>query len=98
MLNVCRYQNGVVRMQSVTFDACPFLLYNSLLVSNDENGGGENTSLSAKCDFFLSSSYIGKTGQMAADLDMDVSGGEGWGDDAELQLDEGKSLRYSLSR
>uniref|UniRef100_A0A674MXP7 COPI coat complex subunit alpha n=1 Tax=Takifugu rubripes TaxID=31033 RepID=A0A674MXP7_TAKRU len=30
----------------------------------------------------------GKTGQMAADLDMDVSGAEGWGDDAELQLDE----------
>lgn len=28
---------------------------------------------------------------MAADLDMDVSGGEGWGDDAELQLDEGNS-------
>ncbi len=27
---------------------------------------------------------------MAADLDMDASGGEGWGDDAELQLDEGK--------
>lgn len=31
---------------------------------------------------------------MAADLDMDVSGAEGWGDDAELQLDEGKSWRY----
>lgn len=27
---------------------------------------------------------------MAADLDMDTSGGEGWGDDAELQLDEGE--------
>lgn len=27
---------------------------------------------------------------MAADLDMDAPGGEGWGDDAELQLDEGK--------
>lgn len=40
------------------------------------------------CVFF---SYTGKTGQMAADLDMDVSGGEGWGDDAELQLDEGNS-------
>lgn len=39
--------------------------------------------------FFFS--YIGKTGQMAADVDMDVSGGEGWGGDAELQLDEGKS-------
>lgn len=33
---------------------------------------------------------VGKAGQMAADLDMDTSGGEGWGDDAELQLDEGK--------
>ncbi|KAM7379705.1 hypothetical protein PAMP_005239 [Pampus punctatissimus] len=30
----------------------------------------------------------GKAGQMAADLDMDAPGGEGWGDDAELQLDE----------
>lgn len=27
---------------------------------------------------------------MAADLDMEAPGGEGWGDDAELQLDEGK--------
>lgn len=27
---------------------------------------------------------------MAAEVDMDASGGEGWGDDAELQLDEGK--------
>ena len=27
---------------------------------------------------------------MAADLDMEAAGGEGWGDDAELQLDEGK--------
>lgn len=26
---------------------------------------------------------------MAADLNMDAPGGEGWGDDAELQLDEG---------
>lgn len=34
-------------------------------------------------------SLVGKAGQMAADLDMDASGGEGWGDDAELQLDEG---------
>lgn len=30
---------------------------------------------------------------MAADLDMDASGAEGWGDDAELQLDEGKHSR-----
>lgn len=35
-------------------------------------------------------SIVGKAGQMAADLDMDTSGGEGWGDDAELQLDDGK--------
>lgn len=35
-------------------------------------------------------SVIGKAGQMAADLDMEAPGGEGWGDDAELQLDEGK--------
>lgn len=31
---------------------------------------------------------------MAADLDMDASGGEGWGDDAELQLDEGKFSHF----
>ncbi|KAG7248287.1 hypothetical protein CRUP_002354, partial [Coryphaenoides rupestris] len=30
----------------------------------------------------------GKAGQMAADLDMEAPGGEGWGQDAELQLDE----------
>uniref|UniRef100_A0A8C2ZI24 Coatomer subunit alpha n=1 Tax=Cyclopterus lumpus TaxID=8103 RepID=A0A8C2ZI24_CYCLU len=30
----------------------------------------------------------GKAGQMAADPDMEAPGGEGWGDDAELQLDE----------
>ncbi|KAF3857928.1 hypothetical protein F7725_011129 [Dissostichus mawsoni] len=30
----------------------------------------------------------GKAGQMAADADMEAPGGEGWGDDAELQLDE----------
>lgn len=39
---------------------------------------------------FFFFSVLGKAGQMAADLDMDTSGGEGWGDDAELQLDEGK--------
>lgn len=26
---------------------------------------------------------------MAADLDMEAAGGEGWGDDAELNMDEG---------
>ncbi|CAB1326504.1 unnamed protein product [Coregonus sp. 'balchen'] len=30
----------------------------------------------------------GKAGQMAADMDVDAPGGEGWGDDAELQLEE----------
>uniref|UniRef100_A0A8C7RB55 Coatomer subunit alpha n=1 Tax=Oncorhynchus mykiss TaxID=8022 RepID=A0A8C7RB55_ONCMY len=30
----------------------------------------------------------GKAGQMAADMDVDAPGGEGWGEDAELQLDE----------
>ncbi|KTG45305.1 hypothetical protein cypCar_00043705 [Cyprinus carpio] len=30
----------------------------------------------------------GRAGQMVADLDMDASGGEGWGEDAELHLDE----------
>lgn len=38
-------------------------------------------------------SALGKAGQMAADLDMDAPGGEGWGEDAELQLDEGNPLR-----
>lgn len=37
-------------------------------------------------------SVAGKAGQMAADLDMDAPGGEGWGEDAELQLDEGNSV------
>lgn len=37
-------------------------------------------------------SLTGKAGQMAADLDMDAPGGEGWGDDAELQLDEGNFI------
>lgn len=35
---------------------------------------------------------VGKAGQMAADLDMDAAGGEGWGDDAELNMDEGKFI------
>uniref|UniRef100_A0AAV2JNM2 Coatomer subunit alpha n=1 Tax=Knipowitschia caucasica TaxID=637954 RepID=A0AAV2JNM2_KNICA len=30
----------------------------------------------------------GKAGQMAAEMDMEAPGGEGWGEDAELQLDE----------
>lgn len=41
-------------------------------------------------------SDAGKAGQMAADLDMDAPGGEGWGDDAELQLDEGTSLGFRV--
>lgn len=32
---------------------------------------------------------VGRAGQMVADLDMDAPGGEGWGEDAELHLDEG---------
>lgn len=43
----------------------------------------------------------GKAGQMAADLDMDAPGGEGWGEDAELHLDEGvyeRLLLWSVSR
>ncbi|TRY81974.1 hypothetical protein DNTS_030981 [Danionella cerebrum] len=31
---------------------------------------------------------VGRAGQMVADLDMETSGGEGWGEDAELHLDE----------
>lgn len=34
---------------------------------------------------------------MAADLDMEAAGGEGWGDDAELAMDEGKSETVHLS-
>lgn len=37
----------------------------------------------------------GKAGQMAADMDVDAPGGEGWGEDAELQLDEGESVSRS---
>lgn len=33
--------------------------------------------------------WIGRAGQMVADLDMDAPGDEGWGEDAELHLDEG---------
>jgi len=33
---------------------------------------------------------IGKGGALAADIDIDTVGTEGWGEDAELQLDEGK--------
>lgn len=32
----------------------------------------------------------GKGGALAADIDIDTVGTEGWGEDAELQLDEGK--------
>lgn len=39
---------------------------------------------------FISFSVAGKAGQMAADLDMEAAGGEGWGDDAELAMDEGE--------
>lgn len=33
----------------------------------------------------------GKGGALAADIDIDTVGTEGWGEDAELQLDEGES-------
>lgn len=33
--------------------------------------------------------FIGRAGQMVADLDMDAPGAEGWGEDAELHLDDG---------
>ena len=35
---------------------------------------------------------VGKGGALAADIDIDTVGTEGWGEDAELQLDEGKML------
>lgn len=38
----------------------------------------------------------GRAGQMAADLDMDAPGGEGWGEDAELHLDEGQCVSLSV--
>lgn len=71
-------------MLSVTFGTFSFSLFNSLFSMMKM---GEKKLLNIIYFF----SYTGKTGQMAADLDMDVSGGEGWGDDAELQLDEGNS-------
>uniref|UniRef100_A0A8C7Z4R3 Coatomer subunit alpha n=2 Tax=Percomorphaceae TaxID=1489872 RepID=A0A8C7Z4R3_9TELE len=37
---------------------------------------------------FFEGAIPGKGGQMAADLDMEAAGGEGWGDDAELNMDE----------
>jgi hypothetical protein len=38
----------------------------------------------------------GKGGALAADIDIDTVGTEGWGEDAELQLDEGKSVVLEL--
>uniref|UniRef100_A0A8C1X560 Coatomer protein complex, subunit alpha n=1 Tax=Cyprinus carpio TaxID=7962 RepID=A0A8C1X560_CYPCA len=44
---------------------------------------------SRTCGFFEGAiAAKGRAGQMVADLDMDASGGEGWGEDAELHLDE----------
>lgn len=37
-------------------------------------------------------SFAGKGGALAADIDIDTVGTEGWGEDAELQLDEGEGL------
>lgn len=39
---------------------------------------------------------IGKGGVLAADIDIDTVGTEGWGEDAELQLDEGKNTVLGL--
>lgn len=50
----------------------------------------------AAAEWELWFSVVGKAGQMAADLDMEAPGGEGWGDDAELQLDEGKFTATKL--
>lgn len=41
-------------------------------------------------------SSIGKGGALAADIDIDTIGTEGWGEDAELQLDEGKNAVLGL--
>lgn len=39
---------------------------------------------------------LGKGGALAADIDIDNVGTEGWGEDAELQLDEGEWIRIFL--
>ena len=39
----------------------------------------------------------GKGGALAADIDIDTVGTEGWGEDAELQLDEGKNAALGLT-
>lgn len=46
---------------------------------------------------FLFLLSVGKGGALAADIDIDTVGTEGWGEDAELQLDEGKSALLRLS-
>lgn len=46
---------------------------------------------------FVPSLCAGKGGALAADIDIDTVGTEGWGEDAELQLDEGKSALLGLS-
>lgn len=45
---------------------------------------------------FLSLLSVGKGGALAADIDIDTVGTEGWGEDAELQLDEGKNAVLRL--
>jgi hypothetical protein len=40
---------------------------------------------------------VGKGGALAADIDIDTVGTEGWGEDAELQLDEGKNAALGLT-
>lgn len=53
-----------------------------------------NSEVRTFCFCFVSGT--GKAGQMAADLDMEAAGGEGWGDDAELTMDEGE-LTFTLT-
>lgn len=53
----------------------------------------ETSMFNIKCTnqwLYFSVCVAGKAGQMAADLDMEAAGGEGWGDDAELTMDEGE--------
>lgn len=45
---------------------------------------------------FLYLPSVGKGGALAADIDIDTVGTEGWGEDAELQLDEGENAVLRL--
>lgn len=52
----------------------------------------------SKTSSFLFLPNVGKGGALAADIDIDTVGTEGWGEDAELQLDEGKNAVPGLLR